>query len=53
MYMLHAHVVLARHHRRGPARAVGDLGMIQRGDHVRLVSEPASATAAAQSRSPR
>ena len=32
----HAHVVLARHHRRRPAGTVGDLGMIQRSDHVRL-----------------
>ena len=46
-------VVLTRHHRRRPARAFGDLRVVEGGDHVVLPSVPASATAPAQSRSPR
>ena len=33
---VHAHVVLAGHHRRGPARALGDPRVVERGDHVVL-----------------
>ena len=46
-------MVLTRHHLRRPARAFGDLRVVERGDHVVLPSEPASVTAPAQSRSPR